>query len=263
MTTDPRRSTSFGSAVDSYDLARPPYPREAADFVLGVTEVRHAIEVGAGTGKTTEAFVRPGLSIICLEPDSNMAARLETKGLGVEVVRDTFEDWPGPDEPADLVFAGQAWHWLDRDTACARARSWLRPGGVIALLWNIPRGRYDLFESIYRRHAPRILEERDERVRLRDTTVWLDDIWDAGFEDARLNTFTWPRTMSAGEVRTMFSSQSDHIALTAGVRETVLDEVAAEVGRMGGHVTWEYETRVFVGIAPGVTPPRSGLSRAR
>jgi SAM-dependent methyltransferase len=250
MSTDPGRALSFGSAVDSYDRARPSYPSEAAEFVLGLTRVRDAIEVGAGTGKTTEAFVRPGLSITCIEPDSAMAGYLEAKELGVQVVVDTFEDWPGPVEPADLVFAGQSWHWLDRATACARARTWLRPGGVIALLWNIPRGRYDSFEAVYRAHAPEILEEKDTRVLLRDTTVWLDDIRDAGFEDPHLNTFTWPRTMRAGDVRSMFSSQSDHIALPDGVRRRVLDAVVAEIGRTGGQITWEYETRVFVGIAP-------------
>src|SRR5690554_3169919 len=90
------RATSFGSAAEDYEAARPGYPAEAADFVLSLAEVVTAIEVGAGTGKTTEPFARESLSITCLEPDPAMATILRAKSLpGVTVVESTYEEWPG------------------------------------------------------------------------------------------------------------------------------------------------------------------------
>lgn len=243
------RATSFGSAAEDYEAARPGYPAEAADFVLSLAEVVTAIEVGAGTGKTTEAFARESLSITCLEPDPAMATILRAKSLpGVTVVESTYEEWPGPREPVDLVFAGQVWHWLDRETAVARASDWLRQGGVIALIWNVPSNRYDAFGHIYRQHAPQLLDESDRRIGFRDSDVWLDDLERSGLEDVRLTVFTWHADLDPTRLRALYGSYSDHIALDAPVRERLLDALVESVQISGGTFRIEYETRVFTGL---------------
>lgn len=251
MKPDRGRAVSFGTAASLYEATRPGYPVEASEFVLSLNAAEVAVEVGAGTGKTTEAFARPGLRTTALEPDPDMAALLAAKSLpGVETVVTTFEDWEGPSDPVDLVFAGQVWHWLDRDTACDRARSWLRSGGVLALLWNVPSHRYDRFESVYRQHAPHLLEEGDRRIHFRDSLVWLDDLEAAGFDEPRLTRFAWSADLGSKEVCELYSTYSDHIALPLGTREALLGALGAEVERLGGVVTIEYETRVFTGRRP-------------
>ena len=240
------RAVSFGSEAAAYDAARPDYPGVAAEFVLSLSPVETAIEIGAGTGKATAAFAAEGLAITCLEPDPAMAAILASKRLpGVSIVEATFESWPGPSQPADLVFAGQAWHWLDPDTAAARARGWLRDGGIVALLWNIPTHRYDRFAGIYRRHAPELLDEGDPRIGFRDSDVWLEDLERGGFAEAQLTTFDWTDRLSPLQVRTLYSSYSDHIALEEPVREALLDDLEREVADAGEPFLIEYETRVF------------------
>jgi SAM-dependent methyltransferase len=46
------------------------------------------------------------------------------------------EDTGLPESSADLVTVAQAWHWFDTEAAGAEIARILRPGGVLALLWN-------------------------------------------------------------------------------------------------------------------------------
>ena len=43
---------------------------------------------------------------------------------------------PLPDECVDAVFAGQAFHWFDRERALPELHRVIAPGGGLALLWN-------------------------------------------------------------------------------------------------------------------------------
>ena len=91
------------------------------------------------TGKATLPMARRGLRITCLEPGPNLAAeaRRNLTGHGrVTIVEARFEDWPmAGSAPFDLVFAANAWHWLDPAVRYRRAWQALRPGGHLAF-WN-------------------------------------------------------------------------------------------------------------------------------
>ena len=43
---------------------------------------------------------------------------------------------PLPDDSADAVTVGQAFHWFDGPKALAEIERVLRPGGALALAWN-------------------------------------------------------------------------------------------------------------------------------
>jgi SAM-dependent methyltransferase len=46
------------------------------------------------------------------------------------------EEIPLPDASVDAAFAGQAFHWFDRERALPELHRVVRPGGGLALLWN-------------------------------------------------------------------------------------------------------------------------------
>ena len=48
----------------------------------------------------------------------------------------TAEAIPLPAASVDAVFVGQAWHWFDTGRALPELARVLRPGGVLAALWN-------------------------------------------------------------------------------------------------------------------------------
>lgn len=245
------RAVIFGRDADAYDRARPDYPPEAIDHLKGLVDASDALEVGAGTGKATVEMARPGLDLTCLEPSPQMADVLAAKGLpGVTVVVSTFEDWAAKPDSVDMIFAAQAWHWVDHTTAYGRALDMLRVGGVLALMWNVPHARYETFDEVYAKHAPELLAEHDERIKKRDSFAWPDDIAAAGFVDVQRFHHEWSRTLRSEQVRALYSTYSDHMMLPEPRRGRLLDGIAAHVDRAGGSVDIEYTTNIFSGVAP-------------
>jgi SAM-dependent methyltransferase len=248
---DPARAVIFGRRAETYDRARPGYPREAITHIGALVDAKAALEVAAGTGKATVDIARPGLRLTCLEPSSEMARILEERALpGAEVVVTSFEEWQGDAGILDLIYAAQAWHWVDPDIGYQKSLRLLRSGGVLALMWNVPLDRYGRFDAVYEEHAPGLLAEHDERIEKRDSVTWLDDMGRAGFEDRRHFSHEWSETLSPSELRALYSTYSDHMMLPADQREPLLDGLAAEVDRRGGEVQVSYRTNVFSGVVP-------------
>ena len=244
------RAVIFGRDAGAYDTFRPTYPVEVISHVHGLVPANSALEVGAGTGIATELMVRPGLSVVCIEPSEEMASVLRARRLsGVEVDVGTFEDWRGASDSFDLIYAAQSWHWVQGSVGYEKARRLLKPGGILALWWNLSLVRYEPFADVYRQYAPQILEEQDQRIRRRDNPPWLGELADRGFSDLDRFEYKWERNLSASGLRALYSTYSDHHVLPEATRDVVLDAVEAKVVAMGGSMTIPYSTEVFSGRA--------------
>jgi len=132
---DQTLAQSFQNAGEDYDRFRPGFPEAAADAVLPV-HADTALDLGAGTGKFTERLVSRASRVIAVEPSEQMLAVLRSKLPTVESHVGTAEEMPVPDASVDVVTVAQAFHWFDRDPACAEIRRVLVPGGTLGLLWN-------------------------------------------------------------------------------------------------------------------------------
>jgi SAM-dependent methyltransferase len=144
------RAESFGRAARNYDKYRPRDPVQMIDDLLadGARRVR---DVGAGTGIASEQLAAAGAEVLALEPDARMAVIAEEKGIRTE--HDTFEDWDPAGRTFDMLVFAASFYWVDPAVALPKARTVLRPGGKLALLWNraVPTNptRAD-FDAIYR-----------------------------------------------------------------------------------------------------------------
>jgi len=98
------------------------------------------LDLGAGTGKLTQVLVRRYARVIAVEPLDELRELLETRVPQADVRAGAAEAIPLEDASVDAVFAGQAFHWFANDTAVGEIARVLRPGGVLALLWNTPNG---------------------------------------------------------------------------------------------------------------------------
>ena len=130
---------SFGRIAAEYDDVRPEYAPEALDRaleVLGLTADSRVVDLAAGSGKLTRALAPRFAEVVAVEPNDDMRAVLAGRSADVRVLAGTAERMPLPDDAADAVFVGDAFHWFDGPAAVAELERVLRPRGGVALLWN-------------------------------------------------------------------------------------------------------------------------------
>ncbi|WP_380171087.1 class I SAM-dependent methyltransferase [Kineococcus sp. DHX-1] len=126
---------SFGAAADAYARARPGYPDDAVDFLVG--PARRVLDLGAGTGKFTASLAARALDVVAVEPSTRMLAQLRAALPGVEAHEGSAEATGLPDASVDAVVVAQAWHWVDPARAVPEVARVLRPGGTLGLVWNV------------------------------------------------------------------------------------------------------------------------------
>ncbi|MEA2418164.1 MAG: hypothetical protein QOE60_370 [Thermoleophilaceae bacterium] len=127
-------AVGFARSADAYERGRPEYPEAAVrQVVAAVPAGATVLDLAAGTGKLTRPLLAAGLSVIAVEPVAEMRAALPADALALD---GTAEAIPLADGSVDAVTVGQAFHWFDGDAALAEIARVLRPGGLLALIWN-------------------------------------------------------------------------------------------------------------------------------
>ena len=145
----------FSSRVENYVRYRPGYPKEIIDLLrndCGLTKKSVIADVGSGTGKLTELFLANGNRVFGIEPNKEMreaGERLLKKFSRFVSVDGTAEVTTLPDQCADFITAGQAFHWFDRRQCRAEFLRILKPGGWVAIIWNDRRSNATRFLAEY------------------------------------------------------------------------------------------------------------------
>jgi SAM-dependent methyltransferase len=129
------RARAFGLVAAEYERGRPGYAAEAIGWLLG-DQPLGVVDLGAGTGKLSEALVAAGHRVTAVEPLAEMRAILQDRVPGARALDGTAEETGLPDACADAVVAGSAFHWFDRARAFPEIIRILRAPGVVGLLGN-------------------------------------------------------------------------------------------------------------------------------
>ncbi|CBQ72763.1 conserved hypothetical protein [Sporisorium reilianum SRZ2] len=182
-----------------YDRARPSYPPAAISTIVAQATSTESpaplriVELGAGTGIATRMLLAtaasagedgtppPGIaSLAAIEPSAGMRSHFESaiasgphslqkqmqdQGLLSPSTSITIDDGAFESFDAgsgnDAVVVAQAWHWCqDWDAALEQAAQALRPGGILALIWNLE----------HREAAPWVAQIRDLYEQYEDDT---------------------------------------------------------------------------------------------
>ncbi len=127
-------AVGFARSADAYERGRPGYPETALRHLAAALPPGAVVlDLAAGTGKLTRPLLAAGLEVIAVEPVAQMRAALPA---GAQTLDGTAEAIPLGDAAVDAVTVGQAFHWFDGDAALAEIARVLKPGGLLALLWN-------------------------------------------------------------------------------------------------------------------------------
>ena len=236
---------TFDQAAEQYDRVRPDYPEALFDDLVTLAALKpgdHLVEVGCATGKATRPLARRGFRITCVELGGELAAvaRQNLTRLQVEIVQGQFEEWQ-PDEPASLVYAATAWHWIDPAVRYERAWRALRPGGHLAF-WEATHvfadggdPFFDEIQDIYDEigegmpagwMSPRAGELPDDRAGIEASGL---------FEVTGVRQYDWERAYSAEEYIGLLSTFSGHIAMAEWKRQRLFGEVRRRLALRRDH----------------------------
>lgn len=221
---DPARS--FGAAADAYERTRPSYPGPLVDWLA--EGVGDAVDVGCGTGKLGRLLAARGCRVTGVEPDERMAAVARAGGLDVEVAG--FETWDAAGRRFDLVASAQAWHWIDQRAGAAKAAEVLRPGGRLAVVWNLyghEPSTVAVFDDVYGRLAP-ALRSAPPLGGVEDAGLPLAGVEETGaFGPQERRTDVWQQRCTAREWVEQLATHSTHALLPAPERVELLAGVEA------------------------------------
>jgi ubiquinone/menaquinone biosynthesis C-methylase UbiE len=141
------RAASFAGVADAYERARPGYPDDAVRWLTGERPC-DVLDLGAGTGKLTRSLTAIGHRVKAVEPLEPMLEQLREAVPGIEAFLGSAEMIPLEDESVDVVTCAQAFHWFDHEHALPEIARVLRPGGRLALIWNMRDEREPWVEEL-------------------------------------------------------------------------------------------------------------------
>lgn len=140
----------FSDRAGDYARFRPSYPEAAVTWILSqvATAPASVADVGCGTGIFSRLLAAQGARVTGVEPSVAMREAAEAAG-GRVCYRDGSGEATGLDAGSvDLVTVAQAFHWFDAEAALREFERITRPGGRLALLWNV-RDDTTPFGSVY------------------------------------------------------------------------------------------------------------------
>lgn len=133
----------FSNRVENYIRHRPGYPGGVLDLLrakAGLAATSSIADIGSGTGISSEMLLKAGYPVTAVEPNQAMreaAERLLAGYPGFRSIDGTAQATTLPDHSVDLVLAAQAFHWFATPETRAEFDRILKPGGFIALVWNV------------------------------------------------------------------------------------------------------------------------------
>ncbi|MFR8012375.1 MAG: class I SAM-dependent methyltransferase [Clostridia bacterium] len=130
-----KNAARFYGFAGVYDQARPKMPHDPIEIIcryLG-RKPELAVDLGCGTGLSTQAWHGNCGRVIGVEPSGDMLAVARQKEDDQLCFIQSYAHQTGlPDACADAVICSQSFHWMDPALTLAEVNRILKPGGVFA-----------------------------------------------------------------------------------------------------------------------------------
>ncbi|MER6073399.1 class I SAM-dependent methyltransferase [Streptomyces sp. NPDC001817] len=245
---------SYGEDAERYDRTRPRYPKALVERIIATSPGRDVLDVGAGTGIAGLAFQGAGCTVLGVEPDPRMAEFARRKGLEVEIAR--FEDWDPAGRTFDTLIAGTAWHWIDPAAGADKAARTLRPGGRLALFWNVFHPVPEVaeaFGAVYARVLPESPVYRRGMAGPQSNAGLVakasDGLGQSGaFEEPEQWHFGWDRDYTRDDWLEQVPTFGGHGQLPPDRLDALLTGFGDAIDAMGGVFTMHYTALVLTSV---------------
>jgi len=253
-------TSRFSDRVENYVRYRPGYPAQALVCLkkeCGLDASHVVADIASGTGIWTRMLLENGNPVFAVEPNAEMrqaGERLLAEFPKFTSVDGTAEATTLHDASVDLVTAAQAAHWFDRQRARREFARILKPGGWLVLLWNerLTDGTPFLrdYEQLLLTYGTDYEEVRHER-----TTAAVNEFFDPAPYDEQVFALRQEFEYAGLEGRLLSSSYApgpghpNHVPMLRELRR-IFDahaDAGTHVNSAGGHVAFDYKTRVYFG----------------
>ncbi len=157
-----RFTERFTGKAAVYAKYRPTYPKEILKILgdqIGFTKDSIVADIGSGTGILSKIFLDNGNLVYSVEPNAEMRSFAEgdlARYPKFDSVAAVAENTSLPASSIDLVTAGQALHWFDREKARKEFARILKPTGYALIVYNERKkedGMMDDYDKVIDRNA--------------------------------------------------------------------------------------------------------------
>jgi SAM-dependent methyltransferase len=236
---------SFGTMAREYSQHRPTYPLDAVRWALTGRRTAdlqglRVLDLAAGTGKLTEALVALQADVLAVEPDAAMLTELQARLPEVRTSQGRAEQIPAPDQAFDAVVIGDAFHWFDQAVALREIARVLRPGGVVAALWN--------FDDV---RVPWVADIADAARQSRDLEAWQarQNFTDhPEFHAAERAEFDYPQRMTTDGLVTRMATRAIMLSMSEAERADCLSRIRAFLGDCPQTASGEFDLPTVTGV---------------
>lgn len=241
----------FTDRVETYARYRPGYPDDMLRFFRTLVGPPATVaDIGSGTGILTRQLLDSGYKLYAIEPNEAMRRKAESTLSGCPSfcsVCGTAEATTLADRSVDLITCAQAFHWFDRAKTKREFARILRSDGLTALLWNerleeaSPVNR--AYDTLLKEMAPDYQNVSHRRVTAEDIRAFFAP------GEVQLRTFANHQILDReGFLGRLISSSYVPNLGQPGHREIIqAAEEVFDVHQVGGRITFDYETKVYVG----------------
>jgi ubiquinone/menaquinone biosynthesis C-methylase UbiE len=132
----------FGATALDYARHRAGFPDSLFERLkpFGVGEAgQSVVDLGTGTGTLARGFARRGCRVLGVDIADRLLEQARAldaaEGLEVEYRIARAERTGLPERCAEVVSAGQCWHWFDRAAVAAEAARILMPRGTVVIAY--------------------------------------------------------------------------------------------------------------------------------
>ncbi len=242
----------FSTRASDYVKYRPGYPIDIIHYLEGHCQLEAdstIVDVGAGTGISSALFLDSGYGVIAIEPNNEMRHQaIEQLGdhKGFKAKAGAAEDTGLESKSVDLIVSGQAFHWFDRVRTKAEFKRILKPGGMVALLWN-ERKVVTPFEIAY---DELILKHAIDYVNVNHRKINKEDIQDFFYPQlVELKIFENKQILNMEGLKGRLQSSSYMpLPVDPDYQAMITDlKILFNQYEHYDHVTVRYDTKLYVG----------------